>query len=104
MESMVKVELAGKTVEVTLTGKLDAVKAPELMEEFKKLIGNQIDKIIFRASELEYISSAGLRTIIFAKQKIGMDAEIFLEGAQESVLEVIQMSGLDNFLTISEKV
>jgi anti-anti-sigma factor len=104
MDSIVKVEVAGKTVNITLEGKLDAVKAPELMDEFKKLIGTEIEKIVFYTSELEYISSAGLRTIIFAKQKIGMEAEVFFVGAQEAVLEVIQMSGLDNFLTITDKM
>lgn len=104
MESIIKLELVGKTVNITLEGKLDAVKAPELMDEFKKLIGTEIEKIVFYASELEYISSAGLRTIIFAKQKIGMEADVFFVGAQEAVLEVIQMSGLDNFLTITDNI
>ena len=104
MESTMNIELNGSVLNVTLGGKLDAVKAPELMEELKKMMGTKIEKIVFYTSELEYISSAGLRTIIFAKQKIGMDADIYFVGAQEAVLDVINMSGLDNFLTIVDKM
>jgi anti-anti-sigma factor len=104
MESLMTIELAGNILNVTLGGKLDAVRAPELMEELKKMSGQKLEKIIFYTAELEYISSAGLRAIIFAKQKIGLDSEIFFVGAQEAVLDVINMSGLDNFLTILDKV
>ena len=43
-----------------------------------------------------------MRVMIFAKQKIGVDAHAYLIGAQEAVLNVIKMSGLDNFLTIQD--
>jgi len=43
-----------------------------------------------------------LRVIIFAKQKIGVDAQVYLIGAQEEVLNVIKMSGLDNFMVVSD--
>ncbi len=69
-----------------------------------KLYRDGTGKIVFYASGLEYISSAGLRVIIFAKQKIGAQADIYLAGAQEAVREVISMSGLDNFLTITDKI
>ena len=87
---------------VELCGRLDATNAPLLQEEFKKLIGQKIAHLVFLAKDLEYISSAGLRVMIFAKQKIGVDAHAYLIGAQEAVLSVIKMSGLDNFLTIQD--
>ena len=52
--------------------------------------------------DLEYISSAGLRVIIFAKQKIGEDTEVILVNVQDSVLDVIKMSGLDNIMTFTD--
>ncbi len=92
----------GEITSIKLSGKLDATNAPSLMEELKGLVGKQVKKIVFYANELEYISSAGLRTIIFAKQKIGSEAEIYMIGAQETVTDVIKMSGLDNFLYIQD--
>lgn len=93
---------SGEITKIKLSGKLDAVNAPVLMEELKSLIGQQVKKIVLYAEELEYISSAGLRTIIFAKQKIGAEAEVYMIGAQETVTDVIKMSGLDNFLYIQD--
>ncbi|NLD48457.1 MAG: STAS domain-containing protein [Clostridiaceae bacterium] len=88
----------GETTKVNLSGKLDAIRAPLLMEELKSLIGQSVKRIVFYAQDLEYISSAGLRTIIFAKQKLGADTELYMIGAQDTVTDVIKMSGLDNFL------
>jgi anti-anti-sigma factor len=77
-----------------------STNAPSLQEELKKLVGQQVKDLVFYAQDLEYISSAGLRVLIFAKQKIGVDAHAYLVGAGEGVLSVIKMSGLDNFMTI----
>lgn len=89
-------------VKIHLSGRLDATNAGELMEELKKLQGEDISEIAYLASGLEYIASAGLRVIIFSKQKIGMKAKVFLIGAQDPVVEVVKMSGLDNFLIIQD--
>ena len=87
---------------IDLSGRLDATNAPALQEELKKLIGQPVRRLVFYAKDLEYMASAGLRVIIFAKQKIGADAQVYLIGAQEMVLEVIQMTGLDNFMVIQD--
>lgn len=93
---------SGEITKVNLTGKLDAIRAPQLMEELKSLIGQPVERIVFYAQDLEYISSAGLRAIIFAKQKLGADTEVYMIGAQETVVDVIKMSGLDNFLYLQD--
>ena len=102
MESKFKVDLVDGVAKIVLSGRLDAASSPALQEELKKLIGQKISRLVFQAKDLEYISSAGLRVIIFAKQKIGVDAQVYLIGAQESVLNVVRMSGLDNFMTIQD--
>jgi anti-anti-sigma factor len=100
MESGYIVTLENDIAKITLTGRLDATNAPAFQEELKKLIGKKINQLVFFAKDLEYISSAGLRMIIFAKQKIGPQATVYFIGAQEAVLNVITMSGLDTFMTI----
>ena len=103
MESKFSAEYKDGVSKVELSGRLDAANSPALQEELKKLIGQPVSRIVFYAKDLEYISSAGLRVIIFAKQKIGVDAQVFLIGAQEAVLDVIKMSGLENFMVIQDK-
>lgn len=87
-------------VEIKLDGYLDATNAYGLMEDLKKLVGTPVKKIRYEASNLEYIASAGLRVIIFSKQKIGYDADVILQNPKENVVSVVEMSGLNNFIEI----
>lgn len=102
MESKVSVTCNDGVARIELAGSLDAVNAPALQEELKKLGALTVNRLVFFARDLEYISSAGLRVIIFAKQKLGVDVQIYLVGAQESVLNVVKMSGLNNFMVIQD--
>ena len=62
--------------------------------------GADIKKVTFDVKELEYIASAGLRVIIFTKQKLGADTQIFMKDVNDDVRQVIEMTGCDNFVTI----
>lgn len=87
-------------IDVTLKGRLDATAAPDLFKEMEKLQSTEVNKLIFHVSELEYIASAGLRVIIFAKQKMGQNSEILMEGANEMVRSVLEMTGCESFVTL----
>ena len=102
MEDKYTVSCDGGIAKIELAGRLDATNAPALQDELKKLIGQKVDSLVFLAKDLEYISSAGLRVIIFAKQKIGASATVYFIGAQEGVTSVIKMSGLDTFMTLQD--
>ena len=102
MDSKYSLDIKDMVAKIELCGRLDANNAQGFQDELKKLSGQQLNRIVFFAKDLEYISSAGLRAIIFAKQKVGAHANVYLIGATEAVLSVIKMSGLDNFLFIQE--
>ena len=95
-----KVKTLDKVVEVELKGRLDATVAPNLFKEMEKLQGREIEQIIIRVKELDYIASAGLRGIIFSKQKLGQNAEVIMDGANEMVRSVIELTGCENFVTL----
>ncbi len=102
MESKFLLDVKGEVAKIELLGRLDAANAPLLQEELKKLAGSAINRVVFYAKALEYISSAGLRVIIFAKQKMSTNAQVYFIGAQELVLGTIKMSGLDNFMFLQD--
>ena len=85
-----------------LSGRLDAANAPDLLEKLKKLAGQNVSEIIFDMKDLAYISSAGLRIMAFAKQKMGGETQVYIISPSTAVLDVIKMTGFDNFLNIRD--
>ncbi len=98
------VQEIGEISKIKLHGHIDASIAPALMEELKPLIADKdkVKKLVFDATDLEYIASAGIRAVVFAKQKLGGNVEVFLVGANETILDVFKMTGIDKFLTIQD--
>ena len=92
----------GKETRVTLAGKLDFSRAPLLMEELSLLKGKDISSILFDCKELSYISSAGIRTLIYAQQKIAPGMTIIMENVCENVAETLDMSGLSDFIKFTD--
>jgi len=88
----------GKETSVTLAGKLDFARAPELMETLSALKGKDISTIVFECSSLTYISSSGIRAIIYAQQKISQGVAIVMVDVCEDVAEVLEMCGLADYI------
>ncbi len=86
---------AGDTATITLAGELDASSAPQFKAEVEQAAGQGVKKLVLMMQDLEYMASAGLRVLIFAKQKMGADTDIYLVGTQELVKETIEKTGFD---------
>ena len=82
---------------VTLDGRLDTTTAPELE---KLLDENYADteSLTFNCEKLVYIASAGLRVMLNAQKK--MRDSMKLTNVCELVMEVFEMTGFDDILTI----
>ena len=100
MLSEIRLDIENDLARFYLTGRLDTVNAPTLTEHLRSLIGRPVKKVIFMVKDLDYISSAGLRAMVFAKQKIGPDIEVCITEPKPAVLDVIKMTGFDTFLSI----
>lgn len=91
----------GTEVFVTLKGRLDGVVAPKLHEEMSGIYGEKITKVTFDAKELEYISSAGLRVIVFVKQKLGDSVDLCLKDASAEIKSVMELTGFNRFVEMT---
>jgi anti-sigma B factor antagonist/stage II sporulation protein AA (anti-sigma F factor antagonist) len=95
-------EVGGKTL-MRLTGRVDAVTAPQLEKRLDALFKERHHGLLIDFSEIEYLSSAGLR-VLFAfhkkcKEKKGAMA---LFGLQDEVFEVVRMAGFDKIFSLFE--
>ncbi len=83
--------------ELKLSGWLDTQTAPQLEEEITAL-GSEISALVLDFSELEYISSAGIRQLVSAYKK--MNGALTLAHVSDEIMSVISMTGLDKRITI----
>ncbi len=84
----------GDNLVVVVTGRLDAITASEFDAECKTWLNNGDTKIIADLTALEYISSAGLRSILSAaKQLKNVQGELSFCGLSGMVEEVFSVSG-----------
>ena len=102
MKEDFKLNLEGTTLTVIMSYALASKNASAFQEKLNTFSGQDIRKIVFDATELVYISSAGIRDIIYARQRLGENPEIvFLNCAQE-IQETFNMVGLTNFVHFTE--
>ena len=83
----------------TLGGRLDTVTAPELEKALNDSL-NGITDLTLDCENLEYISSAGLRVLLAAHQKMRSKGEMKLINVNEIVQEVLEVTGLAEILTV----
>ena len=89
----------GAELTVMLEGRLDTVSAPDLDAVVKnELLG--VDTFILDLKKLQYTSSAGLRVILIAQKTMNKQGKLILKNVSEAVMEVFEMTGLADLLTI----
>jgi anti-anti-sigma factor len=78
-------DIDGSKAVLTLEGNLDAAGAEAFQAKLNKIMAAQPSSLVVDCSDLESISRAGARALDFARQKLGLDTEITIAGANESV-------------------
>jgi anti-anti-sigma factor len=95
-------ETSDSTAVITLAGELDAASAPLFRDEVERAAGQKIGRLVLMLRELDYMASAGLRVLIFAKQKMGPGVDIYLISPQPQVLDTLQKTGFDRSCIVQE--
>ena len=84
---------------LAIEGRLDTVTAPEL----EKVVNEEtadVRELILDMKGLEYISSAGLRVLLAAQKKMNKQGVMKLTDECDAVMEVFEMTGFADILTI----
>ena len=88
-------ENRGRVAVITLTGELDASVAGQLRDAVDQISHTEVERLVLDMTNLDYMASAGLRGLVFAKQKMGK-VDIYIVGAHDAVLETIEMTGFQH--------
>lgn len=89
-----------KELTLSVEGRIDTITSQELDKEINDEMGN-FDSLIIDFTNLEYISSAGLRVLIATQKKLKPDDIPFvIKNVNDSVREILRMSGFDKILKI----
>ena len=88
-------------VVVAPAGRLDATTSQEFEARLSQCIEGGSRKIVLDFADLEYISSAGLRSILTAAKKLkALQGVLSVCSVSGLVREVLSVSGFDGFLAI----
>jgi len=96
-----KKEQNGNAMTFSLIGRLDAVTAPQLEKAVQTELSDITDLTI-DLSELSYVASAGLRVLLMAQKLMSQKGSMKLTHVNQDVMEVLEMTGFVNFLTIEK--
>lgn len=89
----------GNELTVTIEGRLDTLTAPQLEQKLDPALAD-VNKLIFDLTELEYISSAGLRVLLASRQKMEGKDGMTVKNVNGDIMEVFEITGFADILDI----
>lgn len=86
---------------ISAQGRIDAITAPEFENRLSDFISSGENIFIINFAHLEYISSAGLRSILATAKKLKeKNGEMLFTGLHDPVKEVFKISGFNSIFRI----
>ena len=90
---------------LTIIGRLDTNTSTQLEGDLIQLLENDRVRIVLDFSQLEFISSSGLRVLLMiAKRLKGVNGKMLLCAMQEHVKEVFDIAGFTMLFSIYESL
>jgi anti-anti-sigma factor len=89
-----------KCMIIGIKGRLDTINYSILEKRLMELLDQNVIKILVNCSQMDYVSSSGLRILLMALKRITMaKGKFVLCSLQENIREIFEISG---FTTIFE--
>lgn len=97
----IKIEEVGDTMVFAIEGHLDASMVNAVNERATDVLESAFTKVVFDFSNLVYISSAGLRVLLYvAKKTKSKGGRVSLCSVNSNVQRILDISGLTKFLPV----
>ena len=92
-------EQNGSQLTVAIEGRLDTTTAPELEQELKDSLSG-VTELTIDLGKLDYISSAGLRVLLWAQKTMNQQGSMKVTNVDSTVMEILEVTGFNEILTI----
>lgn len=84
---------------VKVEGRIDTNTSPDLEMELKSSLDG-VSNLIFDFTDVDYISSAGLRVLLSAQKTMNKQGSMKLTGVRSEIMEIFEVTGFTDILTI----
>ncbi len=96
----IRTDVLENAVNMALEGILDSKTAPELEQKITD-IGDNAKEVNFDFADLEFLTSAGLRTILYARQLMDdKDGRMTIKNVNSDIMDIFKMTGFLDVLEI----
>ena len=93
----------GEQTVCTLQGRLDTLAAQEAAKDMQPLLEHADKEILLDCTELEYISSSGLRIFLSVRKEAAKKGgKVIIKGLGEGIRQVFLMTGFYNLFDIQD--
>lgn len=95
----VSLEERGEIVIVRVKGRLDAASSPQLQAAIDSVIEGGHFKLLLNFSDVDYLSSAGMRLMLAVSKKLGsLEGKVVACSLNDEVMDVIKMAGFNQVI------
>ncbi|MBQ8078301.1 MAG: STAS domain-containing protein [Eubacterium sp.] len=95
----IKCNREGDTLTVNVIGRVDTSTAPDFEKFINENIGDATN-LVLDLNEMSYTSSAGLRVLLKTQKMMNQRGSMKLIGVQDTVMEILEITGFSDILTI----
>ena len=81
-------------------GRIDAKTAPEFEHELGKNLSG-IDDLVIDLGEVDYLSSAGLRVILYAQKIMNNQGSMKVINVNDDVMDILEVTGFAQIITFA---
>jgi len=91
---------SGSNTTLNLKGRIDTVTSPKLQDALAEILSSS-DEAELNFAGVDYVSSAGLRVLLFGQKKSQASGKAMkLTNVSPEVMEVFEITGFSGMLTI----
>lgn len=96
----IKKQQNGKDLTLSISGRLDTNTAPTLDQEIQNM--GDVSGLVLDLTDLEYISSAGLRVLLVAQKMMKEKGSMEIVNAKPQVIDIFTVTGFIDILNIKQ--